>query len=463
MSLTHEEMLATLGTRDPANNGKFIIGVLSTGIYCLPSCHARTPKPENVRFFRSGAEAEAAGLRPCKKCRPDEYERGENRELEALEDLANRVRLSPADFTNSSNLADGLGVGSTKLNALFRLHYQTTPSDFLTDARVRAAKSKLVNTDAGIAEIAYDVGYESLSVFNDNFKRRTGLTPSKYRTLPTDTEFAFELPLGYHLGSFVQTYSRDPISPTERFRGSHARIVTPNATVVQMEFAPTVRVSVERGTGVEGYEALARIMNFNQDAKGFEGLAHGLGFAHLVGGRTGARVPQTLSLLDGLIWAIAGQQINLPFAYALRQRLFSKYGEPVGDEMYSVPTSERLAEADPADLRALQFSRQKADYLVGIARLGEGWMHEIESASFTRAKAMLLATRGFGVWSSNYILMRALGFVDCVPLGDTGLTAGLASFHSLESKPILGEIEELMMPFAPYRSLATYHLWQSLK
>lgn len=229
------------------------------------------------------------------------------------------------------------------------------------------------------------------------------------------------------------------------------------------EFGSSTRVRVERGNGLDAYETLVRAMNVAQDAKSFESHASGMGFGHLVESRQGARVPQSLSLFDGLIWAVTGQQINLPFAFALRQRLFAKYGEPLGGDLYTVPSPERLAEIDPAELRELQFSRQKADYLIGIARLGSGWMAELESASFTRAKAMLLATRGLGVWSVNYILMRALAHSDCVPLGDTGLTAGLVQLHGLEAKPTLNQIEEMMMPFAPYRSLATYHLWQISK
>ena len=79
-------------------NGKFLIGVLSTGIYCLPSCPARQPKPENVKLFKTEAEAQAAGLRACKRCRPDLFYRGEDGDLQLFDGLAKRVRATPENF-----------------------------------------------------------------------------------------------------------------------------------------------------------------------------------------------------------------------------------------------------------------------------------------------------------------------------------------------------------------------------
>ncbi len=463
MKQTREEMLATLGKRDPANDGKFIIGVLSTGIYCLPSCYARTPKPENVQFFANGAEAEAAGLRPCKKCKPDAYERGENRELEALEKLVERMRRSPSDFACLPDLADALEVGGTKLHELFRVHYHTTPGDALTHARLNAAKQRLLETDETIAQTAYEVGFESLSVFNDNFKKRLGLTPSDYRNLPQADSFILHLPSGYNLDTFLRSFARDPQSPSERVEGRSACLATPQGTLIAFDLDNPIRARVIKGSAVDAYETLARILGLAQDPRAFEQSAQERGYIRLIEGRLGARIPQTLSLFDGLAWAILGQQINLPFAYTLRRRLFEKAGEPIDNELYAAPSPERIAELEPADLLPLQFSQRKAEYLIGVARLGQEWLAEVESMSATRAAKTLPQTRGLGVWSTNYILMRSLGFADCVPYGDTGLTAGLIALQNLDHKPDHKEIERLMSPFAPYRSFATYHLWQSLK
>ncbi len=456
-------MLATLGTRDPANNGKFIIGVMSTGIYCLPSCHARTPKAENVQFFACGSDAEAAGLRPCKKCRPDEYERGEDSELARLEEVVDRIRQEPGEFSGVDSIAESLEVGVTKANSLFRLHYQQTPAEVLGQARFQRAKDFLLNSGLSVTEIAFEVGYESLSTFNENFKRKSGLTPSEYRQLPSQSQFQFQLPPNYNLPCFLSSFGRDPMSPTERLLGTSGLLATPNGDLLKIEFGPTAAVTVVKGSALSGYETVARVMSLGFDVRPFEAGVEARGFGHLLESRKGARLPQTQSLLDGLIWAIAGQQVNLAFAFALRKRLIERYGTPVGEDLYTLPTWESLACAKLEDLTAMQFSARKAEYLIGIAKLGGGWGEALATSSYTRASKALLAVKGIGIWSSQYILMRALGFADCLPLGDTGLTAGVSKLFGLEAKPTLQQIETLTDAFAPYRSLATYHLWQSLK
>jgi AraC family transcriptional regulator of adaptative response / DNA-3-methyladenine glycosylase II len=114
-------------------------------------------------------------------------------------------------------------------------------------------------------------------------------------------------------------------------------------------------------------------------------------------------------------------------------------------------------------LLPLQFSRQKADYLVATAKLiadGKLDLTALRAMSATRAERTLLAIRGLGPWSVNYLMMRSLGFPDCVPLGDTGVTSGLHALLELEERPDIDATKRLMAVFSPYRSLATAQLWQ---
>lgn len=463
MTLSREEMLATLGSRDATNNGRFIIGVHSTGIYCLPSCSAKTPKAENVVFYANGEEARRAGLRACKRCRPDEWERGEDRELDSLETLVAKIRATPSEFASVSDLADTLAVGTTKLHELFRTHYQTTPADLLLQARLSQAKSRLVNQEESIAETAYEVGFESLSVFNDNFKRRLGLTPSEYRDLRSADTFNLRLPSGYNLETFKRSFGRDPESPTDRLSGNDGCLITAQGNKLRFELGESVRVCTSPGAALDTYESLYRVMGLSQDVRGFEQLVVEKGFEQLTAGGLGARIPQTLSLYDGFIWVIVGQQINLPFAYRLRRRLHELFGEPKGDGLFTAPNKDRLAEAKPEELIPHQFSGRKAEYLIGIAQKEQSWFEGFERMSYTRARKTLMETRGLGTWSTEYLLMRGLGFPDCVPYGDTGLRSGLEKLYGLTEKPDLKRIEVLMEPFAPHRSLATYHLWRTMK
>src|SRR5947209_16046659 len=108
--------------RDPSFNGKFITGVLTTGIYCLPSCPARRPKRANVRFFRSPDAAQNTGLRPCLRCRPDHFYRGVEWHETLFEQTAARVRSNPAAIPDVTALSRAAGVSRTALNTLFRDH-----------------------------------------------------------------------------------------------------------------------------------------------------------------------------------------------------------------------------------------------------------------------------------------------------------------------------------------------------
>jgi len=171
--------------------------VLTTGIYCLPACKARKPKAENVRFFPTCEAARAAGLRACKKCHPDDFARGADPVLESIETLAAEIRRNPAAFVDARAIVRRSGFGATRVFELFRLHYHTTPADLLLRARIEETKKKLIATKAPLADIAYGAGFEALSVFHENFRRLTGMTPANFRDLASARTFEVALPAGY--------------------------------------------------------------------------------------------------------------------------------------------------------------------------------------------------------------------------------------------------------------------------
>src|ERR1700760_2315676 len=161
-------------------NGKFIIGVLTTGIYCLPSCPARQPKPENVRLFATEAQAKAAGLRACKRCRPDLFYKGEDENIALFEGLAHRVSTAPQDFADASALARAAGVSLTKLGDLFRDHAHLAPAQWLRRERVRQAATLLLSGRDKVVDIGFAAGFESESVFHRQFLAQMRMTPGAY-------------------------------------------------------------------------------------------------------------------------------------------------------------------------------------------------------------------------------------------------------------------------------------------
>lgn len=470
----YERVLAS----DASCNGRFFLGVLTTGIYCLPSCRARKPKAENIRFFPSCQTAREAGLRACKKCHPDDFERGADPVLETVEALVAEVRAEPRKFPDARAIVRRSGFGATRVFELFRLHYHTTPADLLAEARVAAARRMLLDgkRSGSLLDVAEAAGFESQSAFHEHFRRLNGLTPSAYRELGADDDataargFTVTLPAGYPLALLWRTLGRDPNGVTERLEGGVFRAAirigadgAPALLTMRFEDGGRVRASCSRGPAHGAHAVVARVLGLSQDAAAFARLARRLGFARLVKGREGLRLVQTVSAFDGLAWAIIGQQINLPFAFQLRQRLALHAGEPAGDGLVALPAPATVAALAPEALCALKFSRQKADYLINAARLivsGRLDLEGLRAMSATRVERILAAVRGLGPWSVNYLMMRSLGFADCVPYGDTGLTSGLQLLMKLEQRPGADATRRLMTVFSPHRSLATAHLWQ---
>ncbi len=467
MRMTNAAMYARVLAGDAAYNGRFFTGVLTTGIYCLPACKARKPKPGNVRFFPTCETAREAGLRACKKCHPDDFARGADPVLETIEALVAEVRAKPENFTDARAIVRRSGFGSTRVFELFRQHYHTTPGDLLLRARLSAAKHHLLESDSPLSRIAADAGFESISVFHENFRRLNGLTPAAYRELREARTFDVALPEGYLLPYLRRALSRDIHSVTERLAGdTYTAVVqlSDGPALLTLQLSPeSVRAEISPGSAVEAHALVVGLLGLEAEAAAFARLAKKLGLGRLVAGRVELRISQTPSVFDGLLWAIIGQQINFTFACLLKRRLIERSSGVHADGLYAPPTPEAVAALEPADLLPLQFSGQKADYVISTARLivaGKLNLTALRTMSATRIERTLLAIRGLGPWSVNYLMMRSLGLPDCVPLGDTGVTSGLQALLKLEERPDIDATRRLMAVFSPYRSLATTQLWQ---
>jgi AraC family transcriptional regulator, regulatory protein of adaptative response / DNA-3-methyladenine glycosylase II len=471
MSLNQETMLARFYARDRASDGRFLTGVTTTGIYCLPSCAARKPRPENVRFFRDEGEARSAGLRPCRRCRPDHFYRRFDPELELAEAIAAEVRRSAGRLRDTAALAAASGVGATRLTEIFRRHHHTTPGAFLLRERIRGATA-LLAAGSGVAEAGFAAGFDSLSTFHHNFRRRTGISPGAYRALGGSAEFRLDLP-GDFRGELLLAYlGRDPVSPVERVSGAtlaRALLFDGGAGVLRIRLegrAALCSVEVPGGPSPErmrtAHAAAVRLLALDDEPRAFERhVRRRPGLAPLVVGRQGLRIPRTADPWECLAWAIVGQQVNLAFALALRRTVVELAGEPVGG-MRAHPSAAAVAALDYTDLTRRRFSRSKAEYLIDTARLVAGGLDLDGGAAATVLERRLLAVRGLGPWTVGYFLMRGIGFSDCVPVGDAALAKALGRFLSLPERPGPTSLEAVMEPFRPFRSLATFHLWQTL-
>ncbi len=170
---------------DPALDGRVLVAVRTTGIYCLPSCRARKPRRENVRFYLSRAEAERDGFRACRRCRP-EVQGGRR----ALEQAALRWWLDQLAASESGieHLARAQGSSPSSLYRMFRRHLGHGPRQARSEARLRHACELLRMGRASITQAAYDAGFGSLATFYRWFRRAMGVTPTKFRQLAEQAE-----------------------------------------------------------------------------------------------------------------------------------------------------------------------------------------------------------------------------------------------------------------------------------
>ena len=180
-SLNDAEMYERILACDAAWDGRFYVGVVTTGIYCRPSCRVRKPLRKNVRFFVTPQEARVAGLRPCRRCHPDDFANGEDIDRDEVLALVAEVEANPERFDSVEAVVARSGYGATRLFETFRRILGVTPAAVLNAARIEQAQRLLRETDESVLSVALASGYRSVSAFHRRFKLATGLTPQEYR------------------------------------------------------------------------------------------------------------------------------------------------------------------------------------------------------------------------------------------------------------------------------------------
>ncbi|WP_203333596.1 DNA-3-methyladenine glycosylase family protein [Planococcus beigongshangi] len=183
----------------------------------------------------------------------------------------------------------------------------------------------------------------------------------------------------------------------------------------------------------------------------------------------GLRILGMPDLFEAMAWAIMGQQINLTFAYTLKKRLVENFGSPFvyeGEDYWAFPSFETIAALSVSDLTSLQFSGRKAEYLIGVAgEMAEGKLAREQFMERNDTEAIekeLVALRGIGPWSANYVMMKCLAIPSAFPLADVGLHNALKVQLGLEQKPTFAEIERYAENWKGWEAYATFYLWRSL-
>ncbi len=178
-NMTPHEMYDAVISNDESYDTVFFYAVKSTGIYCRPSCKSKAPKMENIEFYKTASEATKAGYRPCKRCRSDLLDYKPMKEI--AEKLKNLIDDMFSELETLNTEIDKLGLSRKRMVEVFKEEYGVTPSGYVNDLRYKESVRLLECTDDEIIDIAYSVGFSSLSAFYKFFKERANMSPAAYR------------------------------------------------------------------------------------------------------------------------------------------------------------------------------------------------------------------------------------------------------------------------------------------
>ncbi len=486
-----EDMLYTAYcSRDRRFDGRFFVGVSSTGIYCRPICPARTPRREHCTFYSTAAAAEAAAYRPCLRCRP-EYAppvgSGEAVETQcghsppAPCDASTRLASVAAAWLDANPNADlpleavaaRFGVSDRHLRRVFQRMYGVTPVAYRQTRRLLLARQLLKETPATVAEVAMHAGFGSVRRMNALFKSRYGASPATLRTqapLSAATGMSFLLayrpPLDWAaLLGFFQTRAITGVEEVLVAEGVYRRtlaISTPvmvhRGWVVAQHIPDRCAIRVTLSPSLTGCipQVLARCRSLFDCTCSPDQVARVLGA--LAEDAPGLRVPGTVDGFETALRAVLGQQVTVAAARTILTRVAAALGAPVetpyAQLTHCMPDAAAILAATTDRLGELGVLRKRTACLQAIAAASQEEPLLLEPGPDVAAQiSRLLAIPGIGPWTANYIAMRALDWPDALPAADAGLRAALQvkDAHTIEA---------LAEQWRPWRSYAVMHLWR---
>jgi AraC family transcriptional regulator of adaptative response / DNA-3-methyladenine glycosylase II len=462
-----ETFYRAMSSRDGRFDGRFVVAVTSTRVYCRPSCPSRTPRRENCRFFRVPAAAEAAGFRACRRCRPDAEP--DSAEWNVRGDLVGRaLRLiggGAVDRDGVTGLARRLAVSERHLHRQLVTEVGAGPQALAINRRARMARMLVESSTLPLADVAFAAGYSSVRQFNEGMRAAFGRPPGALRRsgpvgAPGDLELRLRYRAPLAVGPLLDRLAAHAVPGVEAVdEGRYVRTLRlPRGPgVMTASFGPvrasgrgevTVRLSLADLRDVTAAVQRCReVLDLDCDpaAIGAELGADPL-IGPLVRARPGLRVPGCADGFELAVRAVAGRRAST---------LVDRFGTPVEAPdprlTHLFPTPAALGDAD---LVTAGLAARRAATVRALARaVDAGGIVLDRGADREECMAALRAVTGIGPWTAAYIAMRALGDPDVFPPGDPdlrdaarrlGLPAGLAT---------------LARRWRPWRSYAAVHLW----
>lgn len=480
----HRICYRALQSRDARFDGLIFVGVTSTGIYCRPICPARTPKPQNCRFFGSAAAAQEDGFRPCLRCRPESAP-----DLASWRGTSNTVSRALALIADGAldgkgpsveSLADRLGIGERQLRRLFVQHLGASPISVAQTRRVLFAKQLIHETRMPMTEVAMASGFSSLRRFNevflDLFRRPPGALRRKKTTTASEAESGVMLKLRYRppydwcsILQFLQKRAIPGIEIVED--GKYLRTVEIDKKVGSIEIThlpEQLSLGLKiRFPDVRSFPAIvARVRRLFDVGADIETIGKHLAtdpcLAPLVARRPGLRAPGGWDGFELATRAILGQQITVTGARQLAGQLVARYGQRVPAAKVAhpglthvFPTASAIASAGAVKL-GMPRARNEALQALAEAVVADPQLFR-PFGSIEESVEKLRNIRGVGEWTAQYIALRAIRETDAFPATDVGLIRGIAALDGVASSST--ELIRRAEAWRPWRAYAAQHLW----
>jgi len=477
-----ERCVRAVQARDERFDGWFFTAVLTTGIYCRPSCPATPPKPENMRFFPSAAAAQQAGFRACKRCRPGATP-GSPQWNERADLVARAMRLigdGLVDREGVPGLAGRLGYSVRQLERQLMAELGAGPLALARAQRAQTARLLIETTALPMTDLAYAAGFASVRAFNETVREVFALTPSELRTRAKSVDTSRAQGSRTAGTIVVRLPFRRPLCPDNLF-GHLAATAVPGVEewrdgayrrTLRLPHGHAVAALRPAPEHVECRLALSDLrdlttainrcrwlLDLDADPVAIDAqLGADEALAPLVAKNPGRRVPRTTDPAELAIRAVLGQQISTAAARRLAARLVTAHGEPVEDAdgglTHLFPTTAALAGLDPETLAMPRSRRATVCALVGA--LVGGDLELDVGGDWERARAQLAAVPGVGPWTVETVAMRALGDPDAFVATDLGVRRAAVGL-GLPATP--AALTARAAAWRPWRAYAVQYLW----
>ncbi|KAF3997218.1 DNA-3-methyladenine glycosylase 2 family protein [Glaciimonas immobilis] len=508
-SLNDESCYRALSAKDIRFDGVFFVGVSTTGIYCRPICTAKTPRPSSCTFYKGAAAAEAAGFRPCLRCRPEmaPYALQQNLAYAVWQRITagalnhhsddNKAAViddeskHSVDNTESSaleKLAQEVGLSSRQLRRVLVQHFGVTPVELAQTQRLLFAKKLLQETALPMTQLADAAGFGSVRRFNTLFNARYGMAPTALRRKSDpaigkqSAEDAVTVRLAYR-PPFDWLQLLAYLQP-RLIRGVESVLLTASnpaylrsvcidklngwLRVTHLAKKQQLEIQISANLTPMLMPLLARVRNlFDLDANPALITAH-LGqdptLAQRIAHLPGIRVPGTFTPFELAVRAILGQQVSVVGASTLTARLVSRFGmlfeTPFPTVTHHFPDAAVLADLSITAVAEIGIPASRAQTIQNMARYAaEGKLRVKPGASLEHTIAQLTAIPGIGNWTAHYIALRALRFPDAFPVGDLGLQKAMADDGGRLTEK---QLAAAAGAWAPWRGYAALLLWQTI-